>query len=99
MKKISVMTEYWIVKSRKTGKVICHCADINDAIMMVAFDSQNRTYSRHRFLMDQVIDVSSSIDKQLPGQIGLPAAQEELPFVELQQQIWLPEGKEEPVRV
>jgi hypothetical protein len=93
------MNEYWIVKERRTGRVICHCADINDAIMMVAFDSQNRTYSRHRFIMDQVIDVSSSIDKQLLGQIGLPAAQEELPFVELQQQIWLPEGKEEPVRV
>jgi hypothetical protein len=93
------MNEYWIVKERRTGRVICHCADINDAIMMVAFDSQNRTYSRHRFIMDQVIDVSSSIDKQLLGQIGLPAAQEELPFVELQQQIWLPEGKEESVRV
>jgi len=93
------MNEYWIVKDRRTGKNICHCSDINDAIMMVAFDSQNRTYSRHRFLMDQVIDVSSSRDKQLPGQIGLPAAQEELPFVELQQQIWLPEGQQEPVRV
>lgn len=93
------MNEYWIVKDKKTGRNICHCADINDAIMMVSFDSQNRTYSRHRFLMDQVIDVSSNIDKQLPGQIGLPSSQEELPFVELQQQIWLPEGKEEPVRV
>ena len=93
------MNEYWIVTETRTGRVICHCADINDAIMMVAFDSQNRTYSRHRFIMDQVIDVSSSIDKQLLGQIGLPAAQEELPFVELQQQIWLPEGKEESVRV
>ena len=93
------MNEYWIVKDRRTGRVICHCSDINDAIMMVAFDSQNRTYCRHRLLMDQVIDVSSSIDKQLPGQIGLPAVQEELPFVELQQQIWLPEGKQEPVRV
>ena len=49
--------------------------------------------------MDQVITVTSTTDKQLPGQIGLPAAQEELPFVELQQQIWLPEGKQEPVRV
>ena len=93
------MNEYWIVKERRTGRVICHCADINDAIMMVAFDSQSRTYSRHRFIMDQVIDVSSSIDKQLPGQIGLPAAQEELPFVELQQQIWLPEGQGQPVIV
>ena len=99
MKKISVMTEYWIVKSRKTGKVICHCADINDAIMMVSFDSANRTYSRHRFIIDQVIDVTSKTDKQLPGQKGLPSGKVELPHIELQQQVWLPEGKEEPVRV
>ncbi len=67
------MNEYWIVKENKTGKVIAHCGDINDAIMMVALDSHNRSYSRHRFMMDQVIDVTSSTDKQLPGQIGLPA--------------------------
>ena len=93
------MNEYWVVTENKTGRIIAHCGEINDAIMMVAFDSQNRTYSRHRFLMDQVITVTSTTDKQLPGQIGLPAAQEELPFVELQQQIWLPEGQQEPVRV
>lgn len=93
------MNEYWIVTENKTGRVLAHCGDINDAIMMVAFNPQNRSYSRHRVLMDQVITVTSTTDKQLPGQIGLPATQEELPFVELQQQIWLPEGKEEPVRV
>ena len=91
------MNEYWIVKERNTGKVIAHCGDINDAIMMAEMDANNRSYSRHRFLMDQVIDVTSKTDKQLPGQVGLPAAQEELPFVELQQQIWLPEGQQEPV--
>jgi hypothetical protein len=67
------MNEYWVVTENKTGRVICHCGDINDAMMMVAFDPQNRSYSRHRFLMDQVIDISSTTDKQLPGQIGLPA--------------------------
>lgn len=91
------MNEYWIITENKTGRVICHCADINDAMMMVAFDPDKRSYSRHRFLMDQVIDVTSKTDKQLSGQVGLPAAQEELPFVELQQQIWLPEGQQEPV--
>ena len=66
------MNEYWIVTDNKTGRIICHCGDINDAMMMVQFDPHNRSYSRHRFIMDQVIDVVSTTDKQLPGQIGLP---------------------------
>jgi len=70
------MNEYWIVKERKTGRVIAHCGDINDAIMLVSFDSDNRTYSRNRVLLDQVIDVTSITDKQLLGQQGLPAAQD-----------------------
>jgi len=69
------MNEYWIVKN-KTGRVIAHCGDINDAIMMVGFDPNHRSYSRHRFIMDQVIDITSTTDKQLPGQIGLPAVQD-----------------------
>jgi hypothetical protein len=47
--------------------------------------------------MDQVITVTSTTDKQLPGQQGLPAAKEELPPIELQQQVWLPEGQGIPV--
>jgi len=90
------MNEYWVVTDNKTGRVICHCADINDAMMMVAFDSQNRSYSRHRFLMDQVIDVTSKTDKQLPGQIGLPAKKVE---VLNSTKIKLPEGQQEPFRV
>ena len=66
------MNEYWIVTENSTGRVIAHCGDINDAIMMVGFDPHNRSYSRHRFIMDQVIDITSTTDKQLPGQIGLP---------------------------
>lgn len=83
------MNEYWVVKDRRTGRNICHCANINDAMMMVSFDSTNRTYSRQRFLLDQVIDVSSTTDKQLPGQVGLPSAQD----------FYIPEGRGEPVRV
>jgi len=66
------MNEYWIVTDNRTGRVISHCGDINDAIMMVGFDPNHRTYSRHHYIMDQVIDITSTTDKQLPGQIGLP---------------------------
>jgi hypothetical protein len=68
-----MMNEYWIVKNNRTGRVICQCADINDAIMMVNFDPHYRSYSRHRSLLDYIVDVTSTTDKQLPGQVGLPA--------------------------
>jgi len=91
-----MMNEYWIVTEHKTGRVIAHCGDINDAIMMVSFDPQNRSYSRHRFIMDQVIDITSTTDKQLPGQIGLPAGKvEQLNSYKEK----LPEGQGEPVVV
>ena len=88
------MNEYWIVKDNITGKVIAHCGDINDAIMMVSLDS-NRSYSRHRFLSDQVIDVTSTVDKQLPGQQGLPAAKYPLPNFE--EEVYLPQGTKVPL--
>jgi hypothetical protein len=81
------MNEYWIVTNNKTGKIIAHCGDINDAIMMVTFDPNHRSYSRHRFIMDQVIDITSTTDKQLPGQIGLPVAQD----------LYISQGQGEPV--
>ena len=84
-----MMNEYWIVVENRTGRVIAHCGDINDAIMLVSFDSVNRSYSRQRFILDQVITVTSTTDKQLPGQIGLPAAQD----------LYIQEGQGEPVVV
>ena len=84
------MNEYWIVKERNTGRIIAHCGDINDAILMVSFDFDNRIYSKQKFLMDQVIDVNFNVDKQLPGQIGLPA---EKKSVFGQQKIKLPESE------
>ncbi len=66
------MNEYWVVIEKRTGRTIAHCGDINDAIMMVSFDPNNRSYNRQRFIVDQVIDITSTVDKQLPGQIGLP---------------------------
>jgi hypothetical protein len=96
MKRMQIMNEYWIVTENKTGRVISHCGDINDALMMVNFDPHNRSYSRHRFLMDQVIDITSTTDKQLPGQIGLPAGKVDQlrPYVEK-----LTEGVGDPVIV
>lgn len=91
-----MMNEYWIVTENKTGRVIAHCGDINDAIMMVSFAPSHRSYSRHRVLMDQVIDVKSTTDKQLPGQIGLPSGKvEQLDSYKEK----LPEGQGEPVVV
>ena len=90
------MNEYWIVTETRTGRVIAHCGDINDAIMMVAFNPNHRSYSRHRFIMDQVIDITSTTDKQLPGQIGLPAGQVEALNSYKEK---LPEGQQEPVIV
>jgi hypothetical protein len=88
------MNEYWIVTENNTGRAICQCGDINDAIMMVSFDDKNRSYKRHRFLMDQVVDITYKVDKQLPGQQGLPAG-EVIRLSEYRER--LPEGEGEPV--
>jgi hypothetical protein len=90
------MNEYWIVTDNRTGRVIAHCGDINDAIMMVAFEPDKRSYSRQRFILDQVITVTSTTDKQLPGQVGLPAGK--VNTLE-PHKIRLPEGQQQPVKV
>ena len=91
------MYDYWVVTDKTTGRVIAHCGEELDALMIVGFDKDKRTYRKQKFIMDQVITVTSTTDKQLPGQQGLPAAKEELPPIELQQQVWLPEGQGIPV--
>lgn len=67
------MNDYWIVKDKRTGRVICNCGNILDANMMLQLDAENRICLRAKFLQDQVIDITSTTDKQLPGQQGLPA--------------------------
>jgi len=66
------MYDYWVVTETRTGRVIAHCGDEIDAMMLVSFDKDKRTYRKQKFIMDQVITVSSTTDKQLPGQVGLP---------------------------
>lgn len=83
------MNEYWVVIEKRTGRVIAHCGDINDALMLVSFNPDNRFYKRNRILLDQVIDITFTTDKQLPGQVGLPAAQD----------LYISEGQGEPVQI
>ena len=56
--------ETFSVIERQTGRKICDCADENDALMMVAFDPTNRTYTRNQILMGGVVDIE--VPKQLP---------------------------------
>ena len=91
------MYDYWVVADKTTGRVIAHCGEEQDALMLVGFDIDKRYYRKQKFIVDQVITITSTTDKQLPGQQGLPAAKEELPPIELQQQVSLPEGQGIPV--
>ena len=66
----------------KNGKKIADCASIQDAIMLVEFDS-TRTYRQVKYLNPQTIDVPHirmADDLQLPAQQILPQSELE-PFI------------------
>jgi hypothetical protein len=56
--------EYFSVINTRTGKKLADCGIEEDALRMVSFDPQNRTYTRNKFLMGPVVDIE--IPKQLP---------------------------------
>jgi ubiquinone biosynthesis protein Coq4 len=56
--------EYFSVIETKTGRKIADCGDEQDALMMISFDPQNRTISKNKMLMSQVVDIE--IQKSLP---------------------------------
>ena len=56
--------EYFSVLNKKTGKKLLDCGQEEDALTMVAFDPENRTYTRNKFLMGPVVDIE--IPKALP---------------------------------
>lgn len=56
--------EYFSVLDKRTGRKIADCGWEQDAINLVAFDPQNRTYTRNKFLMGPVVDIE--IPKELP---------------------------------
>jgi hypothetical protein len=88
------MNDYWCVIEISTGKLIAHCGEEKDAQMLVSIRPGERTYRKQRFIMDQVIDITSSTDKQLPGQIGLPSGKiQSLDY----EKVRLPEGEGEPL--
>jgi hypothetical protein len=97
--------EYFSVINKRTGRKIVDCSEYSDAMMMFAFDSQNRAITRNKFLMGQVIDVV--MPKALPtNEIAINPKpyqehQDEWMIEKINQlpQIKLPEGQQEPFRV
>ena len=89
--------DYFSVIETKTGRKIVDCGEERDAIEMVAFDPANRTYTRNKFLMGQVIDIE--MPKALPTtNITVSNVQENgcAPRHQQLEQIKLPESQEEP---
>ena len=92
--------EYFSVIDKKTGKKLLDCGSEEDALQMVAMDPHNRTYTRNKFLMGQVVDIempkalpTNEIVVNMDGGVGGSWEVKELP------QIKLPEGQQEPVIV
>jgi len=80
------MNEYWEVLD-PLGKKLANTGSVIDAIRLCEMRGHGYTYRQVKFIGDQVIDVTSTTDKQLPGQIGLPAAK--LKLEDAQQQLEL----------
>ena len=97
--------DYFSVIETKTGRKIADCGEEIDALMMVAFDPQNRTITRNKFMMGQVVDIE--IPKALPtNELAINTEsykqhQEEWMVEKINQlpQIKLPEGQGQPVIV
>jgi len=95
--------EYFSVLNKKTGKKLLDCGDEQDALQMVSLDPENRTYTRNKFLMGQVVDVvmpkalpTNEIVVNMDGGVG---GSWEVREPEKLPQIKLPEGQGEPVRI
>ena len=56
--------DYFSVIEIKTGRKIADCGEEIDALMMVSLDPQNRTITRNKFMMGQVVDIE--MPKALP---------------------------------
>jgi hypothetical protein len=95
--------EYYSVLNKNTGKKLLDCGSEEDAMQMVSMDPKNRTYTKNKYLMGQVIDVE--IPKALPtneivvNMDGGVGGSWEVREPEKLPQIKLPEGQGEPVRV
>jgi hypothetical protein len=95
--------EYFSVLDKRTGKKLLDCGAEEDALQMVSMDPQNRTYTKNKFLMGQVVDIempkalpTNEIVVNMDGGVG---GSWEVKEPEKLPQIKLPEGQQEPVRV
>ena len=95
--------DYFSVIDKRTGKKLLDCGEEMDALAMVAFDPQNRTITKNKFLMGQVIDIempkalpTNEIVVNMDGGVG---GSWEVREPEKLPQIKLPEGQQEPFRV
>ena len=84
---------YYVVVNLNTGENVCQCALLEDAQMMVALNPANRAYRKVTPLNDQVIDITSTTDNALPGQLGLPPGSYK---IEGQKIYKLPENQQVP---
>ena len=95
--------EYFSVLNKKTGKKLLDCGDEQDALHMVAFDPENRTYTRNKFLMGPVVDIE--IPKALPTSNVTASNIKENGCAPRKEQLFdvspikLPQGQGEPVIV
>jgi hypothetical protein len=94
--------DYFSVINKNTGKKIVDCSDELDALAMVAFDPQNRTITRNKFMMGPVVDIE--MPKALPtNEIVAVHTVSAEKFDEYSgnllkpNQSKLPEGKQKPV--
>ena len=53
------------------GRVICHCGCVEDAHNLVGM-VPGRSYRKMLRIAPEIIDVCAIIDKELPGNLGLP---------------------------
>ena len=97
--------DYFSVIETRTGRKIADCGEETDAQAMVAFDPQNRTITRNKCLIGQVIDIV--MPKALPtNEIAINTKphqehQDEWMIEKINQlpQIKLPDRQAEPFRV
>jgi hypothetical protein len=74
------MNEYWEVVLRWSGKVIAHCGDECDARMLCELSPKERIYRKAKFILDQVIDVTSTqINNFLDSKVYLQQKKNYLP--------------------
>lgn len=95
--------DYFSVIDKRTGRKIVDCGEELDALSMVAFDPQNRTITRNKFMMGQVVDIempkalpTNEIVVNMDGGVG---GSWEVKEPEKLPQIKLPDRQAEPVVV